>query len=166
MHVKTGFVYLRPLSIVGVRVQGPYSVSSPEAWRQMCAWLDDAGMRAAVTCGYGMMRDNPAVTPKEKCRYDACVELVLGFENRVPAGFNFLRLPGGAYARSRHIGIPGLGDAIAKVRDGWVPSNGLKVDSTRPFVEIYLDDTANVPAEKCRVDICVPVGMETDSRVA
>ena len=157
--MSTGFVYLRPLALVCVRTHGAYATSSLAAWRQMFAWLDDSGMRRKIGCGYGLMRDNPALTAPEQCRYDACVELLAGFENTVPAGFRDARLPGGAYARQRQLGTQGLDAAITSLRDAWVPSHGLAVDRDRPFIEIYLDDPATTPVEKRRVNLCIPVGM-------
>ncbi len=164
--MSAGFVYLRPLSVVCIRALGPYATSSQEAWRQMFAWLDDSGMRRDVGCGYGLMHDNPHFVPKEECRYDACVELIEGYESAVPVGFRFMRLPGGAYARQRMKGIGGLGDAISDLRDGWVPSNGLKIEPARPFIEIHLDDPAKVAENQRRIDICVPVGVAASSHRA
>jgi DNA gyrase inhibitor GyrI len=108
----------------------------------MFAWLDDSGMRRDVGCGYGLMHDNPNSVPKEECRYDACVELLEGFESTVPVGFRFMRLPGGAYARQRIKGIGGLSDAI------------------------HLDDPAKVAEDLRRIDICVPVGVAASSHRA
>ncbi|MGQ0671254.1 MAG: AraC family transcriptional regulator [Hyphomicrobium sp.] len=155
--MSSGFVYLRPITVVASRVCGPYAQGAVEAWRQMFAWIDDSGLRSQIGVGYGLLRDNPAEIPREKCRYDACVALEPGFENMVPLGFSVQRLPGGAYARQRHLGVEGLHAAIAELRDSWVPSHGLHVVPGRPFIEIYLDDPTRVPAAKRRVDICIPV---------
>ena len=114
--MSTGFVYLRPLSVVCVRTLGPYAASSLDAWQQMFAWLDRRGMRREIGCGYGLMRDNPATTAAEACRYDACVELLSGSESAVLEGFLITRLPGGAYARQRQVGTQGLDDAITNMR--------------------------------------------------
>jgi len=155
--MSTGFVYLRPLPVVCARALGPYGISAPIAWRQIFAWLDDSGNRLEVGCGYGMMRDNPALVEDEQCRYDACVPLIAGFENTVPAGFRITRLPGGAYARKRQFGMESIHHTVAALRDEFVPAKGLAIDTRRPFVEIYLDDPARVPEEKRRVDVCIPV---------
>lgn len=155
--MTTGFVYLRPLAIVCVRTKGPYETSSRAAWQQMFAWLDDSGMRREVGCGYGILRDNPKDVSDEACRYDACVELLPGFENMVPSGFTLARLPVGAYARRRHVGVAGLPQTITALRDAWMPSNNLAIDAKRPFLTIYLDDPDRVPQDKLRVDVCLPV---------
>jgi AraC family transcriptional regulator len=155
--VTTGFVYLRPISIVGVRKKGPYELSWRPAWQQMFAWLDDSGMRREIGCGYGILRDNPKEVEAESCRYDACVELLPGYENMVPAGFTVSRLPVGAYARRRQVGISGLHGAIEALRDAWVPTNSLSIDTKRPFLTIYLDDPEKVTPDKMRVDVCLPV---------
>lgn len=155
--MSTGFVYLRPITVVAARVSGPYAQAAVEAWRQMFAWIDDSSLRSQIGVGYGLLRDDPAATPHEKCRYDACIALEQGLENMVPMGFCVQRLPGGAYARQRHLGIDGLHAAITDLRDKWVPSHGLHVAPRRPFIEIYLDDPTRVSEAKRRVDICIPV---------
>lgn len=157
--VNSGFMYLRPLTVVCVRTYGPYAQSSKEAWQKVFAWLNESGMRRAVGCGFGLMRDDPQTTPPEKCRYEACLELLEGYEHTIPPGFHVMRLPGGAYARQRQQGIDSLGNSIQTLRDDWVPSNGLGFDVGRPVIEIHMDDPAVVPAEERRVDLCVPVAM-------
>ena len=157
--MSVGFVYLRPLRVVAVKAHGPYVASAHEAWRQMFAWLDDSGMRREVGRGYGLMRHDPKLTPEEKCRYEACIELLAGYESMVPAGFDVTTLPGGAYARRRHSGSDLLRSTIASLRDDWVPSQGLHVDPRRPFIEIYCDNPIVVAAEARKIDVCIPVSM-------
>lgn len=153
-----GFVYLRPLLVAFVRCQGPYHVSSNEAWSKVFAWLDAADARRDVSCGYGLLRDDPNVVAREKCRYDACVELKPEFESKLSPEFSIQSIPGGAYFRARHVG-QGQDGTISMLRDTLIPSKGFKVDPRRPFVEVYFDDPAKVPSDKRRVDVCIPVSF-------
>ena len=157
--MSVGFVYLRPLRVVSVRAFGLYATSASSAWKQMFAWLDDSGMRREIGRGYGLMRDNPALTAPENCRYEACVELLAGYETLVPAGFDVIRLPGGAYARRRHSGSDTLRSTITTLRDEWVPSQGLTVDGRRPMIEIYCDDPLVVAPIARKIEVCIPVSM-------
>lgn len=160
--MSTGFVYLRPLNVVFARATGPYANSSHEAWGRMFDWLDRHALRRDVSQGFGLLLDNPAQVPSGRCRYDACVELMLGCEGLVPEDFSVQRLPGGAYVRTRHTGsYKGLRDAFARLRDEWAPEHGTALDPRRPLIEIYLDDPARVPEAKRRVDICIPVSVQT-----
>ena len=156
MH--TGIVYLRPLNVAACRKVGPYAESSAAAWSKVFAWLNGTGMIRQIGTGYGLLLDDPRQTPPEKCRYEACVELLDEARGVVPPEFNVRRLPGGAYARQRHLGgTVGLAQTISKLRSEWVPQYGVIVDTRRPVIEIYLDNPDLVPVERQRVDVCMPV---------
>jgi AraC family transcriptional regulator len=156
--VSTGFVYLRPLNVAYVRVNGPYAEAAAQAWARMFLWLHDSGMIREVGTGYGLLLDDPRTTDAPKCRYDACVELITDYGSKLPEDFGIRRLPGGAYARNRHrTGNVGLGKIISALRDDWAPARGLMPDVRRPVIEIYLDNPEIVGADKCRVDVCLPV---------
>ncbi len=161
--MSSGFVYLRPLTVASSRGKGPYAQSSMAAWGRMFEWLNHSGMIRSTGCGYGLLLDDPRSTAPDQLRYDACVELIAGFTERLPADIGTRRLPGGAYARVRHTtGSNGLGVAISRLRDEWVPSQGLIMDSRRPIIEIYLDDPSLVGLEQLRVDICLPVKAQAE----
>lgn len=165
--MDSAFVYLRPLQVAFVRAQGPYATASQEAWGKVLNWLDDTGLRGKVGVGWGLLLDHPKVVPPEKCRYDACIEIPEGYEDRVTAVFNFRRLPGGAFARQRHVGsIAGLPPVIASLRDDWAPRHGVMLDAKRPVIEIYLDDPKFVVEEKRRVDVCLPVISQAQASAA
>lgn len=156
--MKTGFVYLRPLNVAAVRAKGPYASSAAEAWKTMFAWLHESGAIREVGTGYGLLLDDPRVVQPVNCRYEACVEVTDEYRSRVPESFAFRRLPGGAYARQRHVGgVKGLAQTISALRNEWVPTQGLIIDNRRPLIEIFLDHPDLVALEKQRVDICMPV---------
>jgi AraC family transcriptional regulator len=158
--VRTGFVYLRPHHVAMVQARGPYAVSAAEAWDKMFDWMRKAGILKDVGTGYGLLFDDPRETPPERCRYGACIGIDHEWLKLVPEAMSLRRLPGGAYARSRHVGGPhGLGIAISKVRNEGLAQEGLMVDRTRPLIEIYLDNPFTVPVEKQRVDVCIPVAV-------
>ena len=156
--MSTGFVYLRPLNVAAFRAVGPYAQSSSTAWREVFSWLNRTGLIGQIGTGYGLLLDDPRRIAPEKCRYDACVELLDDARGVVPEAFNVRRLPGGAYARQRHVGgVVGLSDTISKMRNDWVPNLGVIVDTRRPVIEIFLDNPDSVPLQRQRVDVCMPV---------
>jgi len=162
--VSTGFVYLRPLNVAVARSTGPYAVSASAAWQEMFAWLNAKGLMRDVTTGYGLLLDDPRRAEPAKCRYEACVELTDDIRWQLPETFAVRRLPGGAYARRRHVGgVVGLSHTIASMRNDWIPTQGLVVDTRRPVIEIYIDNPTRVPVEKQRIDICVPVTASATS---
>lgn len=163
MH--NAFVYLRPLNVAFIRVEGPYAEAAPDAWQRVFAWLDRSGHRRSSGCGYGLMLDDPMTTAREKCRYDACIEMLVDYQDCISREFGFRRLPGGAYARRRQVGPPegGVTRLVSTLRDDWAPENGLVIDAKRPVIEIYLDDPATTPLEKRRIDVCLPVSASARS---
>lgn len=166
--VSTGFVYLRPLNVAAVRAKGPYSNSAAAAWGEMFSWLNDSGLIRQIGTGYGLLLDDPRSVSPANCRYEACVELVEEARRLLPETFAIRRLPGGAYARQRHVGgLVGLSHTISNLRNEWMPGQGVIVDTRRPVIEIYLDNPDLVPLEKQRVDICMPVtAVENTGRSA
>lgn len=165
--MTNNFVYLRPLNVATVRATGPYAKSAAKAWDEMFAWLNDTGLIRSVGTGYGLLLDDPRKTAPAQCRYQASVELVEEARRLIPDNFLIRRLPGGAYARRRHTGgAVGLAHTISQLRNAWVPSQGVVVDSRRPVIEIYLDNPNSVPLDKQRIDVCMPVMVDLHASAA
>ena len=158
--VKLTYVYLRPANLICFRAVGPYSESAPRAWGQMFMWLDQQNLRGTVKRGFGLSHFDPRYTPSEKCRYEACIDLpealpISAWEHMLPQ-----KLPGGAYARYRHVGAhTELGGVISEIRNSWADNKDVVLASGRPLVEIYLDDPMFCPADKRRTDLCLPVAI-------
>lgn len=90
----------QPVKVAYQRYTGPFGEPIGRFWRTTVSpWLADHGL---LDCPrYGVTLDNPATTPAEKCRYDACVELPRGLElsdaeQRI--------IPGGRYAVTHFTG--------------------------------------------------------------
>lgn len=107
------------------------------------------------TC-YGIGHDDPSLTPANKCRYDACVEVPAHF---VASGqVDILALPGGRYAVASFKGkAEVLGNAWMWLTREWMPSSGLQCDD-RPCFEMFSATTALDPhTGEFSCDICIPV---------
>jgi AraC family transcriptional regulator len=165
--MSTGVVYFRPQTVCYVRQRGPYAASAPEAWRKLLAWADAQGLREGLRTGYGLVRDNPRIKAPADCRYDACIEVPEGFLPDEKSGVAMQLLPGGSYARHRHLdGLEGLGKAFGWLARDWTAGRGLMVDAGRPFVEIYLKDPKTKTLGPARMDICVPVTSARKEKAA
>lgn len=165
---RAGLVYLRPVQVAYFRYQGSYAKSSVDAWAAMFSWLDASGLRAAVGRGYGLQRDNPQEVGLGACRYDACVEVPDGLDPGLLDKVSMQKLPGGAYARTRHVGsYEDVSRVITSMRDGWMSSNQLMIDTRRPIVTIYLVDPKNADTKQLKADVCLPVtAVEATGRTA
>lgn len=156
--MSSGLVYLRPVYVMFVRAHGAYGESAQNAWQKMFRWIDENNRRQVVQAGYGLLHDNPKVISLDQCRYDACIEVPEGFQDKIPETFAVQKLPGGAFARRKHQGTASeIAVTIADVRDHYVKESGLNYDPSRPVLEIYHDDPEIVPDGKRKIDVCVPV---------
>jgi AraC family transcriptional regulator len=82
--------------------------------------------------------DNPAITPVEKCRYEATI--AIDDEVKVNLPFEKSILPDGTYAV---LYVKGDAQDVAKAQMGlfshWLPGSGYEPDSF-PMMERYLND--------------------------
>lgn len=165
--VKTGFVYLRPATLVAIRANGPYHTAAASAWKRMFDWMATYRLRGRIKLGYGLAHDDPRVTPAAKCRYDACIEAPDYLPAAAYAGVMPAKLPGGPYARLRCVGPHSeLGVMARRLRDEWTGKHGLELCSIRPMIEIYLDDPATCEPTRLRTDICLPIAFGSARSVA
>ena len=144
--------------MVFIRAVGPYDQSAKAAWQQMRAWIDLHKIPQPIARGIGFIRDNPQKTGPFLRRYDACIDIVPGIDIDYHAGVGRQTLPGGTFAVYTHTGNHNaLPDAFAELKRDAIPARGFRIDDTRAFLEIYLDDPLIVPVAECRTELCVPI---------
>ncbi|WP_028447405.1 AraC family transcriptional regulator [Chitinimonas koreensis] len=153
MDVK--LVELAPVKVAYLRYIGPYGPGIGVFWRETVGpWLRANGLEGRACYGIGL--DDPSVTPPEKCRYDACVEIPDGF---VPGGAALpATLPGGRYAVTTFRGAPAtIGAAWIELCGAWLPGSGLQYDA-RPSFEYYAPEGRTDPVTgEFSCELCIPV---------
>jgi AraC family transcriptional regulator len=138
-----------------MRYVGPFGPRGiPELWQRLMHWVEAHGLEKNDKLGIAY--DDPAITPPDKSRYDACVVVPHDF----PADRLVERMdvPGGAYAVAGFIGTAHqIVDAWRSVFASWLPSSGYQPDD-RPCYELYRGDPS-VDGKKgaFRCDLCLPV---------
>lgn len=146
---------LTPARVAYVRHIGPYGPTIHRLWMDtVLPWRAAQGLEQAPC--YGIGYDDPAITPPEKCRYDACVAVPPDFVAQAPMGLT--DLPGGRYAVALFEGsMEAFAGAWTELLRDWLPASGMALDA-RPFFEYY-DHTAHYdPATgTIRCKICIPV---------
>ena len=65
---------LPPRKVAFVRHVGPYNEVGP-AWERLCQWAGSKGLLGPGVVMLGLGHDDPEVTPPDKIRYDACIEI-------------------------------------------------------------------------------------------
>ena len=137
-----------------VRRMGPYGKETcGAAFGELMQW---AGPRGLIGKGamLGVYWDNPEVTPPERCRVDACVEVP---EGTVPEGQVALQTIGGGPHAVCHFEIQGNSFQQAwEDAFGWLVSSGHECDE-RPCYELYHNNAEEHPEGKWIFDICIPL---------
>lgn len=163
--VRIQFVYLRPTPVLHCRAVGPYDRSVKEAWGTLLGWLDARDLRRLGPRAFGVIHDNARSTAPSARRYDACVELVPGLRAEPEFGIVRKLTPGGAYAQGYLKGCYGqISEGFRYMCSQWAAAEKLRIDTSRPLMEIYLNDPARTPREEWLTQLCVPIRTEPDPR--
>lgn len=118
-------------------------------------WAKPHGILNETSTILGVFWDNVAVTPYDKCRYDACIVINQQIQIK-KKGIYYQTLPEGYYAiYNAIIENDNFYDHWNKFLKHWLPYSGLELDD-RPCYEIYhniLD-----PSKKTHIiDLCIPI---------
>lgn len=109
-----------------------------KTWDMLTFWGESHGIEMLAQQRIALCYDNPAVTPTDKCRYEATIAIEDEVEVNLP--FEKSILPDGTYAL---IYVKGDAQDVAKAQMGlfshWLPSSGYEPDSF-PMMERYLND--------------------------
>lgn len=151
VEIKT----LAPQRVVYMRHIGPYGPGLTRFWRErFMPWVQAAGLPLRPSYGIGL--DDPHITPPERCRYDAAMQVDADFQASGEA--SIAELPGGRYAVLRFEGRgEEIGAAWTELFRDWLPASGLRCDD-RPCFEYYGEpDCVDEASGRFRYEICVPV---------
>ena len=154
-YMKVTIIDRQPATVAYLRHVGPYGKELSEFWMQTV----DPWMRMNDLHGkprYGISLDDPGVTPEDKLRYDAAVEVSADFAG---AGeYQKTVLPGGKYAVGQFKGnVKDVGEAWNWMLRDWLPASGMQLDS-RPFFEHYPAGAKyDSKTGEFECEICIPV---------
>src|SRR5262249_41872337 len=83
-NMKINVVDTAPTRVAYLRHLGAYGPDVGAFWNKtVMPWIGSLGLLDKPRYGIGL--DNPSVTPPEKCRYDACIEVPADFTAKPPA---------------------------------------------------------------------------------
>ena len=145
---------LQPMRVAFMRHVGPYNEVG-KTWEQFTMLLGKEGLLGSEPQFIGISHDDPAVTPPDKTRYDACVTVDGKFRANGEIGVQVI--PGGDYAVLTHFGpYDKLGESYAKLLGQWLPRSGRRLRTT-PCLEIYFNSPENTEPEDLVTDIHAPL---------
>lgn len=152
VELKPEIVYLPPLKVFYQSIQTDYANEIIETlWSKMMSW----DFPKNGTEYYGIIADEPLITDKIKCRYDACASL--------PASDKTLphkTILGGKYAKFLHKGsYDRIEETYTAIYAHWILSSKLEF-SPSPIVEHYIKHDSNTADEKDFVTaILIPLNV-------
>jgi AraC family transcriptional regulator len=143
------------LRVVFVRHVGPYNEVGP-TWEKLCK---AAGKKGLFGWGkptlLGLCHDDPAVTPPDKIRYDAC--LVIKKDAQPEGELGVQTIAGGEYAVAVHHGpYEQLGETYAALCGQWIPAQGREI-AAAPSFEVYKNNPQTTKPEKLLTEVYVPL---------
>lgn len=138
MNVKVENVSEKP--VVYLSSARGYELDSVYAtWEKIIHWADSRGIENDWPTRFALCHDNPAITPEDKCRYDACILADAGIETAAP--YHRTVIPGGKYA------VAYFKDDASKINQfmtelcsQWLCNSGYEPDDFPPIFN-YLNDS-------------------------
>ncbi|WP_316817623.1 AraC family transcriptional regulator [Pedobacter nyackensis] len=129
-------VFLKEMKVfyIGIQTKNYDSTEIELLWDK----VDIVTGKDKTTACFGIIVDQPLITDKLKCRYEACID-------KEPPGKEFLstRIFGGRYAKYIHKGSYGLiEDTYRQIYKDWLFNSILEFDSS-PIIEHYMKNDYN-----------------------
>lgn len=110
-----------------------------DTWDKMIAWAKAKGVSNQEHKRFAILHDNPMITPVDKCRYDASIEIDRQIE--VVSPFTKSKIPAGQYAVAHY---QGEGEKIShffmELYSAWLPNSGFEPGDFPPVAH-YLNDS-------------------------
>lgn len=153
MNVK--LIDRQPAHVAYLRHVGPYGEPISRFWQDVVyPWMVTNDLVGAPR--YGVSHDDPSITTSAQCRYDACVEVPVGFKGS--GTYHETTIPGGRYAVTRFRGtVAEIADVWAALLRDWLPESSLQLDA-RPFFEYYGPEMKFDPKTGVfECDLCIAV---------
>jgi AraC family transcriptional regulator len=142
-------------TVLFVRRTGNYATAASAAWSALMPIAYSQRLMSADTRSIGIGYDNPAITPEDKIRYDACITVPDTVKPTGEAGIQ--TIAGGRYAVFLHKGpYEGLAKTYRAIMGDWYPASGARLRDL-PCFEVYLNrDPRKTKPENLRTEIYVP----------
>lgn len=127
-------------------------------WEKLMEWAAGNGLYPPYQHFIGISLDNPNLVESHLCRHDACVTLPDGFEKEKHKDVLFRKLAGGPYALYSFYGNPEtLNEAYHHLYQQLLPASAYTPDFGRHTLEFNLNNPAEDPEGKCKVNLYVPI---------
>jgi AraC family transcriptional regulator len=158
MAMQVAIQNRKPIRVVCMRHTGPYD-EVHVTWAKLRAWAEPRHLLGPAAQFVGISHDDPASTPSDEIRYDAC--LVTDQSVQPDAQVRTQNLAGGDYAVVTHRGpYWQLPDVYTHIYADWMPASGYEPREL-PAYEVYRDNPECTLAGDLLTDVCVPIRPST-----
>ena len=147
-------VNLGPIKVLSVRKLGPYTESSELAFEELLGFAVSKKLLNENAKMFGLSHDDPAKTPEDEIRYDACITFDGSVqlegdvkEQTIGDGKYLMALHEGSY-ESEH-------DTYMKIFS-WMEQNKIEY-IPGPCIEKYLNLPEDTDPEDLKTEIYVPI---------
>jgi AraC family transcriptional regulator len=144
---------IKPMRVAYLRHVGPYE-DTKQTWFDLIARLspDKQVRKRSVFIGIG--HDDPAVTPAEELRYDACITIDGDYEPKKPVELQ--TIVGGDYAVAKNCPVGEIKDAFQYLFGKWLARSSRELRPAPSFIVLVDAQNAVAPTKRL-VDIYVPL---------
>jgi AraC family transcriptional regulator len=145
-----------PIHVAFLRHIGNYNTVDITLFDQLITWAKTNGKYHQNNLLIGVGHDAPNITPIDKLRFDACLQVAPPIEPFAPIGYQII--PGGSFAISSYIGPfgPTMSQAYVEIVTQILQMKHIEFVGL-PAIEIYRTTTINPDYALNHTDICLPV---------
>lgn len=136
--------------VVGIRSVGSY-LDIPDAFHMLVGWAQRT--HRPIGPLRGLFLDDPEITPLDKLRAEACMEVNEPVE--VSGELTSFSIPSGVYAMLVHQGpYTNLARTYLALIGQWLPTSGYQL-APEPVLERYLNSPMDTPPAQLLTQVCV-----------
>jgi AraC family transcriptional regulator len=108
-------------------------------WDKIVQWANNSGIDSGKNNRFAICHDNPAITPENKCRYDAAI--VVNSNLEITAPYQKSRIPKGKYAVAYYKDDAAkINNFMTELCSHWFPQSGYEPDDFPPLFN-YINDS-------------------------
>ena len=141
-----------PIQVAFIKHIGPYE-QTPKVWSELTKWA--AKNRMTLDTPLAIAYDDPELTPRERLRYDACMEVKDAIQPDGRVGVQ--TIDGGEYGVITHHGsYSSIGEAYKYLFGVWLPASGREPRNFPPLLR-YVTPMFGTPSDELITEVCLPL---------
>ncbi len=155
---KPSFQKIQPMTVAFIRHLGPYVEADIDAFERLIQWTQHNELYTGNNLLIGIGHDDPNITPIDKVRFDACIEVDHPIAPEGDIGYQ--TIPSGYFAVTTYIGPYGriLEQAYGEIVKNIFANQGKRYRLIGiPAIEIYRTTKINPTYSLNHTDIYLPV---------